>query len=151
MKNKQLKNIKRKRGLNKLKKISEGFTMIELVVVILLVGILSVVAVPRFEKRIELEELRFEKRFTYQIWEELELYAKEQKELTGVESWPTNPLSVLGRTRNVIITYSLGIPDEDNEWQFDGTKLYHRRMNNEIWYFTYIPSDFYLSELPTKL
>jgi len=151
MKNKQLKNIKRKRGLNKLKKISEGFTMIELVVVILLVGILSVVAVPRFEKRIELEELRFEKRFTYQVWEELELYAKEQKELTGVESWPEHPLSVLGRTRNVIITYSLGIPDEDNEWQFDGTKLYHRRMNNEIWYFEYNPNTFHLSELPTKL
>ena len=147
----QSKNIKRKKGLNKLKKINEGFTMIALVVVILLVGILSVVAVPRFEKRIELEELRFEKRFTYQVWEELELYAKEQKELTGVESWPTNPLSVLGRTRNVIITYSLGIPDEDNEWQFDGTKLYHRRMNNEIRYFEYNPNTFHLSELPTKL
>ena len=125
--------------------------MIELVVVILLVGILSVVAVPRFEKRIELEELRFEKRFTYQVWEELELYAKEQKELTGVESWPTNPLSVLGRTRNVIVTYNLGVPDEDNEWQFDGTKLYHRRMNNEIWYFEYNPNTFFLSEHPTKL
>ena len=125
--------------------------MIELVVVILLVGILSVVAVPRFEKRIELEELRFEKKFTYQIWEELELYAKEQKELTGTESWPTNPLSVLGRTRGVKVTLSLGIPDEDNEWQFDGTKLYHRRMNNEIWYFTYNRDNFHLSELPVQL
>ena len=131
--------------------MNKGFTMIEMVIVILLIGIMSMLAVPRFEKRIELEELRFEKKFTYQIWEELELYAKQQKELTGMESWPTNPLSVLGRTRNVIVTYSLGIPDEDNEWQFDGTKLYHRRMNNEVWYFEYNSDNFYLSELPTKL
>ena len=129
----------------------EGFTLIELMIVILIIGIMSQMAIPRFEKRIELEELRFEKKFTYQIWEELELYAKEQEELTGMESWPTNPLSVLGRTRNVIVTYSLGIPDEDNEWQFDGTNLYHRRMNNEVWYFEYNPNTFYLSELPIKL
>ena len=131
--------------------MSKGYTMIELVIVILLIGILSVVSIPRFEKRIELEELRFEKKFTYQIWEELELYAKEQEELIGIESWPEHPLSVLGRTRNVIVTQELGIPDEDNEWQFDGTKLYHRRMNNEIWYFEYNPNNFYLSELPVKL
>ena len=131
--------------------MKNGYTMIELVVVILLIGILSAVAVPRFEKRIELEELRFEKKFTYQIWEELELYAKEQEELIGIESWPANPLSVLGRTRGVKVTLSLGIPDEDNEWQFDGTYLYHRRMNNEIWYFEYNSNNFYLSEHPTKL
>ncbi len=131
--------------------MNKGYTMIELVVVILLIGILSAMAVPRFEKRIELEELRFEKKFAYQIWEELELYAKEQEELTGTESWPEHPLSVLGRTRGVIVTLGLGIPDEDKEWQFDGTKLYHRRMNNEIWYFTYDSTNFYLSELPIKL
>ena len=131
--------------------MNKGYTMIELVIVILLIGIMSAVAIPRFERRIELEELRFEKRFAYQIWEELEQYAEEQLELTGMESWPVSPLSVLGRTRNVIITYELGIPDEDNEWQFDGTNLYHRRMNNEIWYFTYNPNNFYLSEYPIKL
>ena len=120
--------------------MNKGFTMIEMVIVILLIGIMSMLAVPRFEKK-----------FTYQIWEELELYAKEQKELTGTETWPEHPLSVLGRTRGAIITIPLGIPDEDNEWQFDGTKLYHRRMNNEIWYFTYNRDNFYLSELPTKL
>ena len=131
--------------------MSKGYTMIELVVVIILIGILSAVAVPRFEKRIELAEIKNEKDFTYTLWEELEVYAEEQKELTGIETWPEHPLSVLGRTRNVIVTYNLGVPDEDNEWQFDGTKLYHRTMNNEIWYFEYNPNTFHLSELPTKL
>ena len=132
-------------------KISRGYTLIELVIVIVVIGILSAVAVPRFERRIELSEIKNEKDFTYTLWEELEVYAEEQKELTGIESWPEHPLSVLGRTRNVIVTYNLGIPDEDNEWQFDGTKLYHRRMNNEIWYFEYNPNTFFLSEHASKL
>ena len=132
-------------------RLNKGFTLIELVIVILLIGIMSGIAVPRFEKRIELEELKTEKKFTYTIWELLETYASVQKTLTGIESWPEHPLSVLSRTRNVIITYELGIPDQDNEWQFDGAKIYHRRKNDEIWYFTYDSTNFYLSELPAKL
>ena len=130
---------------------NKGFTLIELVIVMLIIGIMSAMAIPRYEKRIELEELRAEKKFTYAIWEGLEDYAKYKKETIGVERWPSHPLSVLGRTRGVIVTYELGIPDQDNEWQFDGTYLYHRRMNNEIWYFTYDSTNFYLSELPVKL
>ena len=130
---------------------SKGFTLIELIMVIVIIGIISQMAIPRYEKRIELEELRAEKKFTYAIWEGLEDYAKYKKETTGVERWPAHPLYVLGRTRGVIVTYELGIPDQDNEWQFDGTKLYHRRNNNEIWYFAYDSTNFYLSELPAKL
>ena len=128
-----------------------GYTLIEMLIVMLLIGILSTQAIPRYMERIALEELKSEKKFTYQIFQELELYAEYQKENTGTESWPSNPLSVLGRTRGVIVTTSLGIPDEDNEWQFDGTKLYHRRMNNEIWYFIYNASTFSFSETPVKL
>ena len=131
--------------------MDRGYTLTEMVVVILIIGIMSAVVIPRYQRRIELEELKAEKEFVYQIWQELELYAEEQKELTGMESWPASPLSVLGRTRNVIITYELGIPDEDNEWQFDGFNIYHRRKNNEVWYFTYDRDTFYLSEQPVQL
>ena len=128
-----------------------GYTLFEFVVVILLIGILSAVAVPRFEKRIELTELKSEKDFTYRLWEELELHATIQREIHDEDRWPDHPLSVLGRTRNVIVTLSLGLPTQDNEWRFDGSKLYHRRMNNEIWYFEYNPNTFFLSEHPSKL
>ena len=130
---------------------SSGYTLFEFVVVILLIGILSAVAVPRFEKRIELTELKSEKDFTYRLWEELELHASIQREIHDEDRWPDHPLSVLGRTRNVVVTHSLGLPTQDNEWRFDGSKLYHRRMNNEIWYFEYNPNTFFLSEHPTKL
>ena len=128
-----------------------GYTLFEFVVVILLIGILSAVAVPRFEKRIELTELKMEKDFTYRLWEELELHATIQREIHDEDRWPDHPLSVLGRTRNVVVTLSLGLPTQDNEWRFDGSKLYHRRMNNEIWYFEYNPNTFFLSEHPVKL
>jgi len=131
--------------------MNKGYTLMEMVVVILIIGIMSAVAIPRYQRRIELEELKSEREFVYQIWKELELYAEEQLVLTEMESWPTSPLSVLGRTRGVIVTYELGVPDEDNEWQFDGVNLYHRRMNNEIWYFTYYANTFHLSEFPVKL
>jgi len=130
---------------------SSGYTLFEFVVVILLIGILSAVAVPRFEKRIELTELKSEKDFTYRLWEELELHATIQREIHDEDRWPDHPLSVLGRTRNVVVTLSLGLPTQDNEWRFDGSKLYHRRMNNEIWYFEYNPNTFFLSEHPVKL
>ena len=129
----------------------KGYTLIEMLIVIILIGILSVQVIPRYQERISLGELQSEKKFTYIIWEGLETYAKYQKELTGVDSWPEHPLTVLGRTRGVIVTASLGIPNQDDEWRFDGTKLYHRRRNNEIWYFIYNPTTFSLSELPVKL
>ena len=135
---------------------NSGHTLFELVVVILLIGILSAVAVPRFAKRIELEELKAEKDFTYRLWEELELYATIQRELHDEDKWPYHPLSVLGRTRGVIVTHELGIPDEDNEWQFsrdiDGQgkcAILHHRPNDEIYYYEYDSTLFYLAEEPT--
>ena len=132
---------------------SKGFTLIEILTVILLIGIMSAVAIPRFEKRIELEELKHEKEFTHTLWEELEVYAKKQYETSEREFWPAHPLSVIGRTRNIIVTMDLGIPDEDNEWQFDLTTvgepaIFHRRKNNEIYYYTYDSTNFELAEDP---
>ena len=135
---------------------SKGFTMIELVMVILIIGILSVIQLPKIERQLELELLQIEKKFMYNLWENLEDYAKIRKQATGSEKYPYNPLTLVGRTRGHLVTLTEGLPTYDNEWRFSSSALsnpavYYRRMNNEIWYYTYDSLNFVLAEYPVKL
>ena len=135
---------------------SKGFTMIELVMVIVIIGILSVIQIPKMQKKLELELLQLEKKFVYKLWEDLEEYAEYELEVNEVEKYPYNPLTLVGRTRGYYVTLTEGLPLFDNEWRFSTTTLsnpaiYHRRMNNEIWYYTYDSLNFVLAEHPTKL
>ena len=86
--------------------MSKGFTLIEILVVILLNWNNDC---NKFQDLRKAYRVKTRKKFTYTLWEELEVYAKEQYELTGQQSWRRHPLSVLGRTRNIIVTYDLGI------------------------------------------
>ena len=135
---------------------SKGFTMIEMVMVILIIGILSVIQLPRMQRQLELELFQIEKSFVNNLWTELEVYAKLKKKTTGTEKYPYNPLTLVGRTRGYTITLTEGLPVVDNEWTFSISALskpaiYHRRMNNEIWYYTYDSLNFVLAEYPVKL
>ena len=132
-------------------KMNEGFSLVELVMVMVILGILAAVAVPKMTSVLNQAAVRAEKTTVDTIWAGCESYASDKLIETGTEVWPYNPLTVMGRTRNIKINLTLGVPDEDNEWQFDGTNLYHRRMNNEIWYYQYNPNTFFLSEHPSKL
>ena len=135
---------------------SKGFTMIELVMVIVIIGILSVIQIPKMQKKLEIELLQLEKKFVYKLWEDLEEYAEYELEVNEVEKYPYNPLTLVGRTRGYHVTLTEGLPLFDNEWRFSSSALsnpaiYHRRMNNEIWYYTYDSLNFVLAEYPVKL
>tara|TARA_Y100000592_G_scaffold10183_1_gene14408 strand:- start:571 stop:1008 length:438 start_codon:yes stop_codon:yes gene_type:complete len=141
---------------NIFKNTSKGFTLIELVMVTIILGILAAVAIPRYQETVDNAEASAEKAFADMVWAGLEEHASEELLRTGLEAWPYNPLSVIGRSRNVTINMLLGVPDEDGEWQYniesDGEgRLYHFRRNDEIWFYTYDSTQFELAESPEIL
>lgn len=130
-----------------------GFSFIELIMIIIIMGILSAVAIPKYMSIVASAEIRAEKSFVNDIWEGLEDVAEDRFLDTGVESWPYNPLSVVGRTRNIIINLTTGYPIERNEWRFNLSDpnspiLLHKRNNYEVWGYTYDSLTFTLSEEP---
>ena len=132
-------------------KMNEGFTLIELVMVMIILGILAAVATPKMTKVLDQATVRAELVVVNQIWAGCESYASDLLIETGNENWPFNPLSTFGRTRNLKITMDLGIPDEDNEWQFSlddigEPAIFHKRPDDEIFYYTYDSTNFQLAE-----
>ena len=121
--------------------------------VTIILGILAAVAIPRYGKTLEMATERAEKTFVDQIWAGCEDEANNRLIENGVSEWPYNPLSTISRVRNIKVNMELGVPDEDNEWQFsldavDEPAIFHQRPSDEIYYYTYDSTNFELSEIP---
>lgn len=133
-----------------------GFSFIELVMVVLVIGILATLSLPKLQKRFELDLLRMEKNFLDRLWLDLEQNAEYELEFNGTDKWPYNPLTVSERVRGYTVTLQEGLPIKDNEWTFYnhqtiGPAVFFRRMNNEIVYYPYDSTDFYLGDSAYKL
>ena len=112
-------------------KNQKGFTLIELIMVTIILGILAAVAIPRYMTSVTKAEEAAEDAVISAIKAGLETYATEQLMDNGRRSWPTNPWDALD-TKPAGYTTDATDADVDGEWTYNTTskKITHQRNDN---------------------
>ena len=124
--------------LNKFKD-NKGFTLIELIMVTIILGILSAVAVPRYLGTVTKAEEAAEDAVIAGIKAGLSNYAMEQMFSEGRKTWPDHPFAGLDTSPSGYDATDTDDADTDREWTFNTTtsKITHQRGDNTRWSWTY--------------
>ena len=115
-----------------------GFTLIELIIVMVILGIMAAVAVPRYLDSISNAEESAEDAVISAIKSGLTQYANNSLYESGRAEWPTNPFEALSEKPT---GYSLDVNDAntDGEWTFSSGRITHQRADNSRYEWSYEP------------
>jgi prepilin-type N-terminal cleavage/methylation domain-containing protein len=118
---------------------NKGFTLIELIMVTIILGILAAVAIPRYMTTVAKAEEAVEDEVISSITSGLEMYATEKLIDNGRRSWPTNPFDVLETKPAGYNDADTDDADTDDEWTFNTTtkRITHQRQDGNRYYWTY--------------
>ena len=131
------------------RKLNNGFTLIELIIVMVILGILAAVAVPRYLDSISNAEKSAEDAVINSIRAGLKQYANNKLYTEGRAIWPTNPFDALSEKPSGYdandngnesgIGQLDGVADSDGEWTFDinSSRITHQRADNSRYYWEY--------------
>ena len=113
-----------------MKNTNKGFTLIELIMVTIILGILAAVAIPRYLATIQKSEEAMEDMVISQIGTGLTTYAAEKLTDNGRESWPDNPWDALQAKPAGYATANANAAN-DGEWRFTTGTANITHMRNE--------------------
>ena len=119
-------------------KSRNGFTLIELIIVMVILGIMAAVAVPRYLDSISNAEESAEDAVISAIRSGLKAAANDSLYTNGRASWPTNPFDALSEKPAGYST-DLTDADVDGEWTFSNDRITHQRADNSRFAWAYNP------------
>ena len=121
-------------------KSRNGFTLIELIIVMVILGIMAAVAVPRYLDSISNAEESAEDAVINSIKAGLKQYANNSLYESGRPEWPNNPFETLSEKPAGYSTDNQDA-DVDGEWTFvtegNGGRITHQRADNSRYQWSY--------------